>query len=191
MKKYLLFAVFLALLAGFTGCRTNRINTSIKPVYVTNTKPMYLLSPENTDGEVDSYQLLQGQFGSQSFTLLCYIISNSDGINITLLNDFGTDMGSLNYDGNQVNFESVVFPENLPAEYILLDIQNAYYKKESLEKAYKLAGLTFEEENTAEASVRVIKSGKKIVEVITKNGNYIKIQNSLRGYEYNLIEGEE
>ena len=188
MKKYYLFALILVLLAG---CRTNNIQNSLKPVYVTNTKPMYLLAPENAEGEVESYQLLNGKFGDKNFTLLCYIISNKDGINITLLNDFGTDMGNLSYDGVQAQFESVVFSENLPAEYILLDIQNAYYKKESLEKAYKLAGLTFVEENDEESVIRTVKSGKKIVEVITKTGNYIKIQNSLRGYEYDLIDGEE
>ena len=147
MKKYTLFALLLILLAG---CKTNNINNSLKPVYVTNTKPMNLLAPENADGEIDSYQLLNGKFGDQSFTLLCYITINTDGIDITLLNDFGTDMGNLNYNGSQVYFESAVFPENLPAEYILLDIQNAYYRKESLEKAYKMAGLTFEEENNEE-----------------------------------------
>lgn len=189
MKKivYLLAAFVLFL----TGCSTNKIAHTTSPVYVTNTKTMYLLPLQHMDGEIDSYQLLNGQFGDTKFTLLCYMVCNVKEISIDLLNDFGTDMGNLQYDGNTVNFTSAVFPENLKAEYILLDIQNAYYKTEALQEVYRTAGLNFEEEIQGETVIRKIKNGKKIIELITKNGNSVKIQNSLRGYEYNLTEGEE
>lgn len=189
MKKQL-FLLATAVLF-LTGCSSNRIEHNTNPVYVTNSKAMYLLPLQDMDGEIDSYQLLNGRFGDTKFTLVCYMICNDREISIDLLNDFGTDMGNLRYDGNVVNFTSAVFPENLKAEYILLDIQNAYYRTEALQKVYTALGLEFEEEIKEKTVIRKIKKGKKIIEVITKNGNSVKIQNNLRGYEYNLMEGEE
>ena len=122
---------------------------------------------------------------------MLYFQCDESGIFITLLNDFGTDMGNLSYDGEEVVFNSAVFPENLKAEYILLDIQNAYYKNQSLQNAYEQVGLTFEEEKTEEGIIRRVKNGKKIVEEITINLNSIKINNYLRGYQYNLTKAEE
>jgi len=191
MKKNLLLFSFIFSIFIFTACTTNRIEHNTNPVYVTNTNPMYILKPQSMEGIIDSYQLLNGSFGETNFTFLCYIQCDDKGINISLFNDFGTDMGYLFYDGNIVQFQSAVFPENLKAEYIILDIQNAYYSESELKEAYKAAGLSFEAQKTENSEVRIIKSGKKIIEMITKNGNSIKIQNSLRGYEYNLIEGEE
>ncbi len=189
MKKIVFLLIIFAL--SLAGCSTTKIEHTTSPVYVTNTKVMYLLPLENMEGEIDSYQLLNGRFGDSKFTLLCYMICNSREISIDLLNDFGTDMGNLQYDGSSVNFTSAVFPENLKAEYILLDIQNAYYQVGALQEAYKAVGLSFEEEIQGETVIRKIKNGKKIIELITKNGNSVKIQNNLRGYEYNLTEGEE
>jgi len=184
----------MLLLIFFISCQTNKVQEkehTTNPVYVTNSKKVYLLNPSEMDGFEDSYQLLNGQFGDTKFSLLCYFYCDQNGIEISLLNDFGTDMGSLSYDGVSVNFASEVFPKNLKAEYILLDIQNAYYKAESLKATYAAAGIQFEEENSDNVSRRIIKSGNKIIEMITKNGNFIKIQNYVRGYEYNLTVGEE
>jgi len=143
------------------------------------------------EGSQDCLQLLKGTFGEQSFTLMMYFQADQSGLFITLLNDFGTDMGSLTYDGGEVLFDSAVFPANLKAEYILLDIQNAYYKLEALQSLYQSSGLIFEEEFTDYGRVRRVKKGKKIVEEITINSNSIKIDNYLRGYQYNLTKAEE
>ena len=134
---------------------------------------------------------MNGVFGDRNFTLMMYFQGDESGIFITLLNDFGTDMGNLSYDGEEVVFNSAVFTENLKTEYILLDIQNAYYKNQSLQNAYEQVGLTFEEEKTEEGIIRRVKNGKKIVEEITINLNSIKINNYLRGYQYNLTKAEE
>lgn len=143
------------------------------------------------EGSQDNVQLLNGSFGEQTFGLIVYLQADSNGIFMSLLNDFGTDMGSLSYDGRQVDFQSSVFPANLKAEYILLDIQNAYYKKQNLEKLYNDVGLNFEEVVRNNKSVRRIMNKDKVIEEITITENFIKITNVLRGYEYNLSKGEE
>ena len=189
------FISFLILFLGFTfySCASTKVSTKpkINPVYVTNTNKIYLLPTQEIQEKQDCLQLLNGVFGDRNFTLMMYFQGDESGIFITLLNDFGTDMGNLSYDGEEVVFNSAVFPENLKAEYILLDIQNAYYKSQSLQNAYEQVSLTFEEEKTEEGIIRRVKNGKKIVEEITINLNSIKINNYLRGYQYNLTKAEE
>ncbi len=192
LKKFPVF-ICLLILVTLTSCSSTKkidADTELSPVYITNTKPIQLLPPSSMEGSESCLQLLNGDFGTQSFSLLVYFEADENGIFMTLLNDFGTDMGSLSYDGSSVLFESAVFPKNMKAEYILADIQNAYYKVEDLKANYEAAGLTFEVVNDGEKSIRRIKNGKKIVEEITISGNFIRIHNILRGYEYNLT-GEE
>ena len=85
-----------------------------------------------------------------------------------------------------------MFPKNLKAEYIVCDIQNAYYDSAALEANYKNAGLIFETERILDESgepveVRKIFEEKKLIEEITlKNGREVQsitIRNYLRGYE--------
>lgn len=191
--KKIQVAVCLLILITLTSCSSTKkigSESALSPVYITNTKPIQLLPPSSMNGQENCLQLLNGDFGAQSFSLLVYFEADENGIFMTLLNDFGTDMGSLSYDGSSVLFESAVFPKNMKAEYIIADIQNAFYKVEDLKANYEAAGLTFEVANDGEKSIRRIKNGKKTVEEITISGNFIKIQNILRGYEYKLT-GEE
>lgn len=183
--------IFIGL--GFFSCSTIKLENKPKtnPVYVTNTNKMYLLPSGEMEASEDCLQLLNGSFGDRSFTLMLYFQADQSGLFLTLLNDFGTDMGNLSYDGEEVLFDSAVFPENLKAEYILLDIQNAYYKIQSLQSAYQAAGLIFEEEINDSGKIRRIKKGKKVIEEITFNSNSIKIDNYLRAYQYNLTKSEE
>lgn len=202
MKNKSIFLLLIPLIL-FASCQTTKnldkkdksegtANNQPKtePVYVTNTKKVYLLPPENMAGAVDNIQLLNGSFGDQTFSLLVYFQSDQKGIFMSLLNDFGTDMGNISYDGEKVDYQSSYFPANLKAEYILLDIQNAYYKVESLKSLYEKAGLIFEAEGE-DGYLRTIKNGQNLIEEIEITSNSINIKNYLRGYEYNLVKGDE
>ena len=169
-------------------------------VYVTNRHKVPLLLPCDMSGTVETYQVMEGLYGSQHFSMLLYFFADQNEMQLSLLNDFGTDMGSLSYDGREVRFESAMFPKNLKAEYIVCDIQNAYYDSAALEANYKNAGLSFEtlttmNETGGTEEVRRIFDEKKLVEEITvKNeieGQTISIKNYLRGYEYKLTKVEE
>jgi len=189
MKKIFYCALISVFL--FSACSSVKIESTTSPVYVTNTKTIHILAPEYMEGQEDSLQLLNGVFGDTSFTLFVYLQADEKGIFMSLLNDFGTDMGSLSYDGISVEFDSAVFPSNLKAEYIICDIQNAYYQFDKLSDNYKASGLIFEETTENGEKIRRVISGKKVIEQITFSGNSIRIQNILRGYQYNLTKGEE
>lgn len=184
----------------------------LRPIYITNSKKVNLLGPENAGTVFDGLQLLNGSFGDTSFALLSYTQLDAKEISLSLMNDFGADMGSVFYDGQKVIFDSAYFPKALPGEYIICDIQNAYYDEDALRDNYESAGLAFEVwpaavdvvtatggagRGTGGVSgegvreIRRISDGKKLIEEITILENTITIKNYLRGYEYNLMKVEE
>lgn len=185
---------FYALLVLFclTGCvSSSKIdNSTISPVFITNTKKFYLLSPACISAEIDSQQLLTGSFGDADFSLLTYLKADSQGVFLSLFNDFGVGMGDLSYDGMSVSFSSSVFSEKLKAEYIVADLQFAYYSFESVSLALDELGLSFSEDSKDGKVVRTIKNGSKSIEVISIEDKHTNIKNLLRGYEYDLQEAE-
>ena len=189
-----------------------KAETLFRPVYITNSKKVNLLMPSHAAAVFEGLQLLNGSFGTSSFTLLSYTQIDSSGISLSLMNDFGTDMGNVFFDGQQVIFDSAYFPKALPGEYIICDIQNAYYDEGAVRKNLESAGLKFEVSREAGSQAadfaggaelagvtdsadlieaRKILDRKKVIEEITILKNTIKIKNYLRGYEYNLTLIEE
>ena len=184
---------------GVMSCAGNNIEELWKSVTTgnqKNIKKVNLLSPGNIAAVFEGLQLLNGSFGKTSFNLLSYTQIDAQGISLSLMNDFGTDMGSLFYNGEKVVFDSAYFPKTLPGEYIICDIQNAYYDSAALEENYKKAGLIFEEtlilwETGTPEEIRKIYDGKKLIEEIRITYDTVTIKNYLRGYEYELTKLEE
>ena len=205
MKK-LIYTCALLISLVFLSCATSKVGEGeLNPVYVTNSKKISLLPPTALSRPLQTYQLIEGQFGKDSFTMMAYIEIVPEGIFISLLNDFGTDMGTISYDGSKVFFESPYFPKNLKGEYVISDIQNVYYDVDLLKENYSKAGLEFKvnrepgkvdettgkvDENGVEVDqIRQIYSGDKLIEEIRFEGNSVTIKNFLRKYEYILTDG--
>ena len=172
---------------------TIRRNTN--PVYVTNTKKVYLLPVESIRTPVESYQYFEGDFGSKKFNSNLFLTADSSGISVLILNEMGIEMGLLVYDGESASLESTLFPKSLKCEYILLDLQNAYAEEDALKKHYASYGLEFEEVSQPasqgpDVKIRWIKNGKKIIEKIIIFEKKIEIENILRGYSYRLTAAE-
>lgn len=194
-NKNSLFLIVLAVLSfiSFFSCSSakNLETSKISPVYVTNTKKYMLLPPSDMSKSVDSLQLLNATFGKQSFSVLAYIQADSNGISMDLLNDFGTDMGTLTYDGIEVVLDSAMFPSNLKAEYVIADYQFALYDFESVYGRLNELGLSFTESTDKNGNTtRILSNGNKVIEEIKIENGQIKITNKLRGYEYVLTESE-
>ena len=181
----LLFAI-LFLTTSCKSTKTVQYN-ELRPVYVTNTKKINLLPPENASVELDILQLFNGTFGDTDFSILSFSQIDKSKISLSLINDFGTDMGHLYYDGDHVSFKSAYLPSKLPGEYIVAEIQNAYYDEKVLQENYSKAGLKFECETPG---LRKIYDGKKLIEEIFISDDKVKIINYLRGYSFELVNAE-
>lgn len=177
----------------FFSCASVRAGagSDIQPVYITNSKKFYLLAPENIEQPAECFQLLTGSFGEHSFVLQAFLQADENGIFLSLLNDFGTGMGNLVYDGTRISFDSAVFPKSVKAEYIAADLQFAYYKPSALKKSLAELNLDFVISKEDGAEIRRIMSGKKCIMQISKSGGTVDIENFLRGYRYNLKEASD
>ncbi|MBQ9206156.1 MAG: DUF3261 domain-containing protein [Treponema sp.] len=202
MKK-----IFLCLIPFlFIACASSRFESQFSPVYVTNTSKFAILPPAGMEGSIDKVQRMTMKFGEQSFDFDVYVISDPQQLSMTIFNEFGTTMGSLFYDGVQLDFDSAVFPKNLKSEYIVADFQFCLYKVHELQQALSKIGVDFEvsiackEDGTSEETRTLSKKGKPISKITktfaanapdaTESLKSIQYDNFLRGYSYYLA-GEE
>lgn len=183
---------FIVVLFFITGCTSTKaiIDSNIEPIYITNIKKLYLLPPYDMENEIDKEQYLLATFGDNSFALHAYLKSDSEGIFLSLFNDFGTGMGTLIYDGINISFDSSIFPKNLKSEYIVADLQFAYYKVSAIQKLLKSVKMKMTVEESDGTEKRKIYNGPFIIEEICKSDGKVVIKNKLRGYEYVLQEAE-
>lgn len=202
MKKFFLILIPIF----FVSCASSRFESQFSPVYVTNTSKFAILPTDLMEGSVDSVQRMNAKFGEQSFDFDVYVISDSEQLSMTIFNEFGTTMGSLFYDGANLDFESAVFPKNLKSEYIVADFQFCLYKVNELKSALSEIGIDFDVAlacglgETTETRT-LSKKGKAISKITKKyasageNGaeelKSICYENFLRGYSYTLTKPEE
>lgn len=194
MKKHFLLISAIVLSLVLVSCASSRNaeeKVHLNKVYVTNTTKVPLLPVSAIKEELDLFQIFEGKFGHKSFpNTMLNLQSDSEGIVILMLNDLGIEIGSIEYNGKSCVMNSSFFPKNLKAEYIVLDLQNAYADAEELKAHYKKYKLDFDETsamvNGQEAKVRTIcKDGNIIEQIVLQNSN-VEIKNKLRDYTYKL-----
>ena len=121
---------------------------------------------------------------------------------MTILNEFGSTMASLFYDGVSLDFDSAVFPENFKSEYIVADFQFCLYDAGEIKSALKKIGLDFDVSTACGADgdsveSRILSKKDKRISKITKTYGKneksgkeelksILYENFLRGYSYTL-----
>jgi len=176
------------LLAIFASCATVKGRSMRYPVHVTNTRVVDLLPPRDIAFPIDALYMFTASFGTSSFYMQAFIQANESGIFINLLNDFGSDMGTLTYTGNELSLASSVLPSSLKAQYIVADIQFAYYDADAVARSLRSAGLDFTVTKDDGMELRRIMNGKKCIEEISISSSSVSIINHLRGYEYHLTE---
>ena len=179
--------------AVFLSCATTgrSLNRQPDPVYVTNTQRFSLLPPDCLDAPFEAELLLSGRFGKNAFVLRSFLQLTGDTLLLSLFNDFGTGLGTLLYDGASVSFESNIFSKGMKAEYIVADLQFAYYRAERIRHALEAAGIAFTVERTADSEIRTLKSGGILIEEIIKSAGTVTVKNHLRNYEYTLQAASE
>lgn len=187
MKKVLSVLTSAILLLFLFSCVTVETLPGLGKIYVTNTKQINLLSPDNIAEPVEQTIQLEIKMNDSSLFLLVFLQADENIIFADIMNDFMISMGTLQYDGSTIEFDCPAFPASLKPEYILNDLQNVYYKTSALSKNLAASKLIFEEETDSSTKIRRIKDGKKVIEEITFEENTVIIKNVLRKYEFCLI----
>ncbi len=174
-------SVFLILFL-LAGCQSNKNAVKLNKVYVTDTIPVDLLSPDCITENIEQMQLFEGNFGKNSFSSFLILSADKSKIEILMVNEMGIQIGSVFYDGQECIMDSSFFPKNLKSEYIILDLQNVYADSTILKEHYKKYGIDFVDQGNKR---QLIKNGK-LIEEITKEEEKITIKNDLRSYTYVL-----
>ena len=187
-KNAILCMLGVSLLAIFVSCATVRPRGIRYPVHVTNARVVDLLPPDDIAFPIEGLYMFTASFGTSSFYMQAFIQANESGIFINLLNDFGSDMGTLTYTGSELSFASAVLPASLKAQYIVADIQFAYYDAGAVAESLRCAGLDFIVTKDGDIELRRIMNGKKCIEEISITSSSVSIINHLCGYEYHLTE---
>ena len=187
-EKAMCAALLSSMIVAFASCSSVKTRSLRYPVHVTNTRVLDLLLPHDIAFPIDALYMFTGSFGASSFYMQAFIQANEGGIFINLLNDFGSDMGTLTYTGNELSLASAVLPKSLRAQYIVADMQFAYYDADAVASSLRRAGLDFIVTKDAGMELRRIMNGKKCIEEISVSPSSVSIVNHLRGYEYHLTE---
>lgn len=184
------FKTFIPLLITllFFSCKSSPKTEGVafSPVYITNSKKYYLISPENVKIPFEKQILLDADFGKNSFSCLSYLKADSEELYINLFTEFGASLGELYFNGTEVSLNSNAFPKNLKPEYIIADLQFAFYDFDEIKNSLEQINLSFEKTENS----KIIKDKSKIIEKITTEKNSTIIENFLRKYKYTLQEAE-
>lgn len=186
MKNRLLSFCIIVSVALLVSCATVKPVNNLSKVFVTNTKQINLLPPEAIETTIDDMMQLSGDFGDVSFALITLVQADENGLYFSLMNDFGTDMGTISYDGIDAIADTPILPPKLKVEYILNDFQNAFYKPEELKKNLNKSKLDFSVEKDGEKEVRRVLNNGKVIEEVTVTAEGALINNLLRGYSFSL-----
>ena len=167
-----------------------QVQKDLGKVFVTNTKSIYILSPDFLSKPVDKLYLMTFESDSFKFSTPIYVYADKSGIYLTILNNFGIDMGSLNFSDGQIELDSSIFPDKIKPVYLINEFQNAFYQQAALSQNLKNSSLDLqilEEENCQK---RIIKSSKKLVEEIEISSSSVVITNHIRAYKITLLESD-
>ena len=151
-------------------------------VYLTDSAKYVLLPPEDIEYTMDTAQHISASYGNQKYFLNAWIQADEAGMDMSLFNELGANMGELSYRGGAVSFSSPVFPKTLKPEYIVADFQLCFYNAPALKQALNDCGLFLEH---TEAGRRVLSKDAVVIEIEKSSGS-VRLVNHLRGYMYTL-----
>ena len=197
MKK--LFFLLGAICNLLIACRSTAIATgengaNLNTVAVTEHATYTLLPTTAVEKKIDTVQHFKAQFGKKEIESDCLLIADEEKLIMTIMNNFGTTMGELNYNNDLIVFNSELFPKGVKAAYIVADIQFCLYRADLIQAALEKVGLRCEFSGTnatngTEEKIRRIYDGEKEIIHIEKSSGKITYTNFLRDYAYTL-QGE-
>ena len=183
IKKISVISLFL--LFVFTSCSSTR---TIRPVYLTNEKTISLLDLDCVGEPIDSYQLMTGSFeGHEEFTAEVLLQANENILALIMMTTTGQTIAEITYDGVMTTFESSFIPANaFKAEYVLADIQLAFYNEKEVEKELYESDLIFKYGEDNNGTFREIYDEGELIWRCNSTVSHISVINFLRKYNYEM-----
>ncbi|MEE0132537.1 MAG: DUF3261 domain-containing protein [Treponema sp.] len=195
-RKYSIFVSKLSIICYIiptillVSCTSTKINPDTeKQVYLTDRAAVTLLPTTATENTIQMFQSLTGNYSGKSFQMDAFLILNQDEIHVTLLNSFGTTMGTLLYTPSTLTFDSPVLPRSIKPAYIAFDFQLCFYSEEDICHELEKAGFTLKTATKDEQQLREVYEGNRLIISILKEKEKIQFVNKERNYSY-IIYGD-
>ena len=189
MKVFLrFFAVFTAFLLIFS-CVTKQDKGKQYLVYVSDSKTFELLPPSAFEENMDRFQNITGYFQGKVHIFGAYIKSSEAEVYISFFNQMGGSAGELHYTGDSLKANSHFSPQGTKFEYMMADFQFCYCQKELLSASLEAAGLRFDVTAMNGKEIRQIWDKDQLIIQVEKDKTNTRLQNYLRNYYYDILEG--
>ena len=189
MKSVLKILTAVAFSILIVSCVTRPESTARYSVYVTDTAQYELLPPSAFEEDMDRFQNITGSFQGKVHIFGAYIKSSDEQVAITFFNQMGGSVGDLLYTGDSLEVTSHFTPPGTKFEYMMADFQFCYCKKEILAESLEATGLHFEVSEKDGIEIRKISDNDKLVIQVERDKNHTRLQNLLRQYSYDIMEG--
>ena len=189
MKSVLKILTAFILSILILSCVTKQESADRYSVYVTNETQYELLPPSAFEENMDRFQNITGYFQGKVHIFGAYIKSDEEQVSITFFNQMGGSVGDLVYTGDSLVATSHFTPQGTKFEYMMADFQFCYCKKELLAERLEAIGLRFEVSEQDGKEIRQIWDKDKLVLQVDRETSRTKLQNLLREYSYDILEG--
>lgn len=180
------FFLLTFLVIGISCTSTPRNIEAEKQVYLTDTTYVNILPPSVATVNLQMFQQVVGSYSGQNFQMDAFLILNQDEINVTLMNSFGTTMGTLLYTPSTMEFETALFPASIKPAYIIFDFQLCFYPVEELKRELEDSGLSLNLTKDDSQELREIRDKDRLIISILKENEKIQYVNNERNYSYTI-----
>lgn len=180
------FFLLIFLVIGISCTSTPRNIEAEKQVYLTDTTYVNILPPSVATVNLQMFQQVVGSYSGQNFQMDAFLILNQDEINVTLMNSFGTTMGTLLYTPSTMEFETTLFPASIKPAYIIFDFQLCFYPVEELKRELEDSGLSLNLTKDNSQELREIRDKDRLIISILKENEKIQYVNNERNYSYTI-----
>ena len=171
---------------GISCTSTPRNIEAEKQVYLTDTTYVNILPPSVATVNLQMFQQVVGSYSGQNFQMDAFLILNQDEINVTLMNSFGTTMGTLLYTPSTMEFETALFRASIKPAYIIFDFQLCFYPVEELKRELEDSGLSLNLTKDDSQELREIRDKDRLIISILKENEKIQYVNNERNYSYTI-----
>ena len=171
--------------AMFVSCKSVRES---RPVYITDENTITLLPPSAAGASFETSQLLTGSFsGHEGFSGQAFLVVDERRLDLMMMTTTGQTICTILWDGENLCFSSpFIQASKIKAEYIVADMQMAFYDHNEVGKLISSSGLLFRFSSGGNTEERMVYRESELVWSMVKDGNMISVVNHLRNYRYDI-----
>lgn len=197
MKKKGAVFLFLLLTVSSAFYSKGKVKEEGTPtVKLYKSKKYTLLSPDSLEEELSNLYLItitKNTKKKKSISGQLLLEADAQHLSFNLFNEFGLTAISSEFDGKKIEIGGAVsgikmLKKRIKTQGVFADIQFAFYDVDKLKEALAPLELDFIEHDKDDQNFRILMAKHRCVEMITRQGDKIIIENYIKKYKFVLEE---